>query len=231
MTSRSDAMADWALPPDTHLVIDDEIMGPFDAPAIRALIAEGRVTAGTFAWHPALDGWAALENLPELSWLLSLPARSEEAPQSAVVPGAPAVEPARLGPRLAAGAVDFAVWLVLAVAIGAPLSAGINWIEGADRSIFNPRFDLLAQMIAALYFMVPMSRLGGGRTPGYRLLGLRLVAHRDLQPPSLVRAFIWYLVSFARLIGWLTYFVDPQHRMLHDFASGTLVIVDRGRRA
>jgi uncharacterized RDD family membrane protein YckC len=85
-------------------------------------------------------------------------------------------------------------------------------------------------MAAALYFIVPMSRLGGGQTPGYALLGLRLVDREKLQPPSLFRPLVWYIVSFARLIGWLTYFYDSHHRMLHDLASGTLVIVDRGRR-
>ena len=224
MISNVDEEIGRAVPPDTHLVIDDEVAGPFDAAGIRVLVAEGRVTGATYAWHPALEGWGALQTMPELAWLL------DEAPLALPEPLAPPL-PATLGRRLAAGAVDFFAWLILAVAIGAPLSAGINWLEGADRPVFNPRFDGLAQLIAALYFILPMSRVGGGRTPGYRLLGLRLVDREALRPPGLFRAFIWYVVSFARLVGWVTYFMDSEHRMLHDLASGTRVIVDHGRAA
>ena len=224
MISLMDDIIQQTIPPDTHLVVDDEVAGPFDAAQIRALVAKGRVTGATYAWHPALDGWGALESMPELSWVLDAPLAPAE---PATIPPAPAT----LGSRLAAGAIDFIIWLALAVAVGAPLSAGLNWAEGVNQTVFNPRFDGLAQLIAALYFILPMSRVGGGHTLGYRLLGLRLVDRRELRPPSLVRTFIWYAVSFARLIGWVTYFVDSRHRMLHDLASGTLVIADRGRRA
>jgi len=209
-------------PPDIHLVVDDKIVGPISSDEIVALHMGGRIGPATLAWHPALDGWAAIETLPEISALLPLAAAAEPKPGDA------AAQLAGFGVRFAAGAVDMLAWLSSIIAIALPLGLWTNFVQGLDRPLLGSRFDLLAQVGAALYFILPMSRIGGGATPGYSIFGLRLVDRRSLRPPTFLKTVIWYITTYVRLVGCLTFFIDSHNRMLHNLASDTLVIVDRG---
>ncbi len=205
------------LPPDIHVVIDDRDTGPLEAAEVSALVALGRAGPRTLAWHPALDDWAQIGTLPEMAQLLI--------PEIATVPQPLALAPA--GRRILAGAIDLALWLSLTFSMGLALSVAARLMGAAADPLAGWNFDLLAQSAGALYFIILMSRIGGGATPGYHLLGLRLVDRRRLQPPGVASTCIWYVTSFLRSIGFVTVFFDPRRRMLHNMISGTLVVVVR----
>ena len=208
------------LPPGVHLVIDGADRGPIDAASFGSLAAEGRIGAATLAWHPGLDDWTEIGRLPELAGLIGPAASLEVRPAVPVIAG--------LVPRLAAGTVDLVAWLGLVALLSVPLGLTSALTGASDDPALAHRFDLLAQGTAAIYYLVLMSGLGGGASLGYRLLGLRLVKEPDFAPPSLLRTIVWYIVTYVRIVGWLTYFFDSKRRMLHNIVSQTLVIVARG---
>jgi len=207
------------LPPDIHLVMGGADVGPIDGDAFMRLAADGRIGPATLAWHPALDAWAEIRQLPELAWVLARPV-APQAAQSCRLAG--------LGRRLAAGSVDMLVWLAAVNALAFPLGLTSALTGASEDSDLAMRFNLMAQIVAAAYFILPMSRIGGGATPGYRLFGLRLVAADDLRAPGAIRTVVWYIVTYVRFVGWLTYFIDSRRRMLHNIVSNTIVIVARG---
>jgi uncharacterized RDD family membrane protein YckC len=208
------------LPPYIHLILDEKDTGPLEPDEIFRLYAEGRISPMTPAWHPALDDWQEIAHLPELAWILATPFESAEVRLALPVL-------ADFGPRFAAGAVDLAIWLMLVTLIGILLGIVMNRIQGIEGPVLGVRFNILAQIGALLYFVLPMSRIGGGATPGYFLFGLKLVDRDNLQAPGLIQTFVWYMTTYVRLVGCLTYFIDTQHRMFHNFVSRTLVIIDR----
>jgi len=221
---RPSDLKELPLPPGVHLVIDGADSGPIDPETFHRLASEGRVGPGTLAWYPEIENWTEIRHLPELTRALeSPPAEARARAQSPAMAG--------LAVRLAAGAVDAVAWLGLVGLLSVPLGLTPVLIGASDDPELARRFDLLAQGTAAVYYVAPMSRLGGGATIGYRLFGLRLVATGDLGPPSVLRAIVWYIVSYVRLIGWITYFFDSKRRMLHNIVSNTLVIVAGGPRS
>ncbi len=141
---------------------------------------------------------------------------------------AAAAEPPALagfGVRVGAAAIDLVLWLALSLATGIILYGLAQLGGSADDPISGGRLSLLAQCAAALYFIGLMSRIGGGATVGYRLFGLRLVDQKTLTPPDLFCAILWYVTSYVRFIGFVTFFFDPRRRMLHNLTSGTVVVV------
>ena len=203
-------------PPEIHLVVDGAVVGPVDESAMAKLVSEGRVGSHTLAWHAALDEWAPVETLPELRWLIG---PSQEA---SVVPG---VVFAGFARRLAAGSVDTVLCSAMLVAPAAVLGFWPVLIGVEQDLVFDLWFNFLGSAATAAYFVLPMSWIGGGATPGYRLFGLRLIEEKTLRPPGLLRTAAWYVVTFGLFVGWLTYFVDPKRRMLHNLISHTLVIL------
>jgi uncharacterized RDD family membrane protein YckC len=208
---------DPPLPPDVHFVVDAADLGPLGSDQVMRLVADGRIGPKTLAWHPALDQWTEVEYLPELNWLIQSGGPIAVAPPTPVLAG--------LGARVAAGVVDIVLWLGIAIGTAAAFGYWPALAGPQNDPDFDRWFDLLAEFGAAVYFIIPMSRIGGGATPGYRLFRLRLVVEPSLQPPDLLRTLVWYIVTFGRVIGWLTYFVDSKRRMLHNLVSNTLVIV------
>jgi len=83
----------------------------------------------------------------------------------------------------------------------------------------------LGFLVIVAYYVVCLSRVGGGRTLGCRALGLRLVDQDTGELISLSRAFVWWLVAvIAGVVSWLWFFSDRKKRMLHNIASRSVVI-------
>jgi len=83
---------------------------------------------------------------------------------------------------------------------------------------------------AALFFTVAV-RLFGGRTPGKKLLGTRVVRLNG-EPLSWWDSFSrfgGYLIGpVTGFLGWLQVFWDPNRQAIHDRIAGTVVIRTRG---
>lgn len=83
-------------------------------------------------------------------------------------------------------------------------------------------------LVSLVYFLIFWSHLGGGRTLGMRLLGLRVVQVNDLAAPGILTAFVRWIglwVSFAFCFAgviWVAF--DSLNQGWHDKIAGTLVI-------
>lgn len=100
------------------------------------------------------------------------------------------------------------------------LAAGITMLVGAALSF----------VLLFCYWWVPVAR--SGRTPGKRLLGLRIVSMATGGPPSTLRALGRYCLMVLFSITVVGFFLDclwplwdqPYRQSLHDKAVGTYVI-------
>ena len=83
-------------------------------------------------------------------------------------------------------------------------------------------------LVSLVYFVLFWSHLGGGRTLGMRLFGLRVVQEEDMAPPGIFTALIrWFglWVSFAFcFVGVIWVAFDSRHQGWHDKIARTLVI-------
>jgi uncharacterized RDD family membrane protein YckC len=83
-------------------------------------------------------------------------------------------------------------------------------------------------LVSLVYFVILWSRLGGGRTLGMRLLGLKVIQEKDGAAPEIGTALIRWLglwLSFAVcFVGVIWVAVDSRHQGWHDKIARTLVI-------
>jgi uncharacterized RDD family membrane protein YckC len=151
-----------------------------------------------------------------------------------------AARPAPLHRRALAFLIDLTI-------IGAPAGA-------VGRLMFDPLSDLgeygrlIGAVLVALYFGYFDSRLGGGRSPGKRWLGLQVVSLTSgLLPPAraAARALIvttptllngvtvdamlapmaeLLIIGLGLSLTYLAIFNRPSHRSLHDLATAALVV-------
>jgi uncharacterized RDD family membrane protein YckC len=130
--------------------------------------------------------------------------------------------------RAVALAVDVAIAHVIVFAGGAILALVASLVG-------DLQLDTLGRVLAAVawaaviatYFIVFWTT--AGRTPGMRLMGLRVVAP-DGGHPGAVRATV-RLVGLALAIiplfaGFLPVLVDDRRRALQDFMASTVVVYD-----
>jgi uncharacterized RDD family membrane protein YckC len=82
-------------------------------------------------------------------------------------------------------------------------------------------------LVALVYFVFFWSYLGGGRTLGMRLLGIRVI-HEDGKPLGILGAsvrFVGLIVSFLFcFLGVIWVGLDPRKQGWHDKLAGSLVV-------
>lgn len=143
------------------------------------------------------------------------------------------VELAGLGSRTAAALVDISL-LTLAL-LGAVVTVVLLRVHvpGMVGSWAIAVLYLVVNFLILAYFGL-FEALAGGRTPGKRLIGLRVVMDdgRPLTPAAatlrtLVRLVDMFFPLLPFLPGMIAIAAHPHHKRLGDLAAGTLVVRDR----
>ena len=130
---------------------------------------------------------------------------------------------AGVGSRFVAGGIDFAIQIVVIVALGF-LLRGLGAAGAA----------ILSSMVFAVIFFydVLFEVLGRGRTPGKRACGLRVVAAGG-RPITLGRSSVRNLLRLIDIlpsfyaVGMVVIFVTPRNQRIGDLVAGTHVVRDR----
>jgi len=82
--------------------------------------------------------------------------------------------------------------------------------------------------VSFIYFVIFWSWLGGGRTLGMRLLGLRVLREQSMAPPGIIAAVVRWIglwISFAVcFVGVIWVAFDSRHQGWHDKLARTLVV-------
>jgi uncharacterized RDD family membrane protein YckC len=134
--------------------------------------------------------------------------------------------------RAVAFAVDFVLVLVIYLAASVPFALRARGASGGDLILeFNP-FDGLWGLVAMIVYFGLLTYIGKGRTPGKRLMRIRVVStsHERLSLwHSIERALGYAASALEGGFGFAQYFVHPNHRTVHDRIAETIV-VDEGRQ-
>jgi uncharacterized RDD family membrane protein YckC len=130
---------------------------------------------------------------------------------------------AGLGSRFIAGMIDFFIRLL-------PLIALIVLVDPRNGAIGAAIFAL-ADFGLQFFYYVLFETLGGGRTPGKRAAGLRVVRSGG-QPVTFVRSMLRNIMRVIDalafyFVGMVTIFITTNNQRLGDLAADTLVIRDR----
>jgi uncharacterized RDD family membrane protein YckC len=130
---------------------------------------------------------------------------------------------AGIGSRFIAGGVDFGIQLLVIVALALILEPA----AGTGAAIFTS-----ASFLLIFFYDVLFEVLGGGRTPGKRMNGLRVVRSGG-RPITLVRSALRNILRLIDIlpgvyaIGMAAIFISPRNQRVGDLAGGTYVIRDR----
>jgi uncharacterized RDD family membrane protein YckC len=139
--------------------------------------------------------------------------------------------PSRLMAFLVDALINLGVVLVAGIAASALYSA-MGTSGGVAEAVALTVFSLTLVLGHFLYFAI-LEATSGGRTPGKRALGLRVVRIDGSAPglsESLVRN-IARLVDYTLGIGLFVAFFHPQSRRVGDLLAGTMVIRERSAAA
>ena len=137
---------------------------------------------------------------------------------------------ADVGSRAAALALDLAI-IVLALILVGFVANGLNALDDALQSVTEPIFVFLLFLAFWGYFFL-FEALWGGRTPGKRALGLRVV-HLGGEPLSLHGSALRNVLRFvdlqaAGMVGAVCIVVNRRAQRLGDLVAGSLVVRDAG---
>ncbi len=139
---------------------------------------------------------------------------------------------ADVGSRAAALAIDFTILFVTLTLVGF-VADRLGLLDDALRSIVRPLFIILLFLAQWGYFFL-FEALWGGRTPGKRALGLRVV-HTGGEPVSPHGAALRNLLRIVDLgvglVGVLSILVSSRAQRLGDLVGGTVVLHDAGGSA
>ncbi len=147
-------------------------------------------------------------------------------------------EVAGLGSRFAAGVVDTFIVGFLVVGLLAVFWLGGEAIPFATFAVSALRGIALLSVFVLLWgFHLYFETFRGGRSPGKRLLGLRVVSEGGL-PCTLSRAAVRNLLRVVDVfpppfygLGGVVMFLDPRARRIGDLAAGTVVVRERALAA
>jgi uncharacterized RDD family membrane protein YckC len=135
--------------------------------------------------------------------------------------------PSRFMAFLVDGLINLGVLIVAAIA-GSALYNAMGSSGGVAEAVALTVFSLTLVVGHFLYFAI-LEATSGGRTPGKRALGLRVVRIDGSAPglgESLVRN-IARIVDYTLGIGLFVAFFHPQSRRVGDLLAGTVVIRER----
>jgi uncharacterized RDD family membrane protein YckC len=130
---------------------------------------------------------------------------------------------AGVGSRFIAGGVDFAIQL----AVISSMALILQPAGGAGAAIFTS-----AAFALIFFYDVLFEVLGGGRTPGKRLNGLRVVSTGG-RPITLVRSALRNILRVIDIlpgfyaVGMTVIFISSRNQRIGDLAAGTHVVRDR----
>lgn len=140
---------------------------------------------------------------------------------------------AGLGSRSAAFLLDLLIVLLLESAFGWSVSYLMHFFPWTS-SYLIALMIFIAFMLLWGYFAL-FEFYGAGKTPGKRLIGIRVI-HENGQNLTFLAAFIRNLLRIVDFLpalfflGIIMIFFHPMHRRLGDLASGTIVVHERRRR-
>jgi uncharacterized membrane protein SpoIIM required for sporulation/uncharacterized RDD family membrane protein YckC len=141
------------------------------------------------------------------------------------------LELAGLGSRMAAAIWDLLV-LLLMLSLVSVASTIITTLAESVAGWAGAVFVLVLFLVSWGYFAL-FEALAGGRTPGKRRIGIRVVmdtGHPITFPAAMIRNLV-RLVDIqpvpSYFVGLLFVFFHPQHKRLGDLVAGTIVVRDR----
>lgn len=134
---------------------------------------------------------------------------------------------AGIGTRFLAAALDFLIWVILAVIliVGA-IALGAFGVVGRDTALIL--LGSLAFLILYAYYII-FETLWQGQTPGKRALKIRVI-RRSGHPIGFTDAFIRNVVRIVDSlpafygVGVITMFISEESRRLGDYAAGVIVV-------
>jgi uncharacterized RDD family membrane protein YckC len=140
----------------------------------------------------------------------------------------PAVVPyAGLATRAVALALDMAIAQAIVFAGGAVLALVASLVGDLAFGTVERILAAIAwAVVVAFYFVLFWST--AGRTPGMRVMALRVLDASSGGHPSVGRSIVRLIALGLCIIplfaGFLTVLVDDRRRGLHDFVAGTVVV-------
>jgi uncharacterized RDD family membrane protein YckC len=140
---------------------------------------------------------------------------------------APRVElqPADLGARAAAAAIDLLILAAIDVVV-VYFTMQICGLSLQDFAVL-PKRPLMAFLVLQNGgYLIAFT--AGGQTLGKMAAGIKVVPARSERPldvgRSVIRTLVWVALAFPAGLGFLTALVGREHRGLHDRCAGTRVV-------
>lgn len=158
--------------------------------------------------------------------------KGSESARMAELDGAPL---ASFPARAIAFTIDFAIAAASFVAggmVGAIVLIKIGWIPDNVHVDFDPfHHEHWQSLIYFVIFTAASNYIGNGATIGKKIMKIRavsLIHHRLSLWHSIERALGYGASALEAFFGFFQYFIDPNHRTVHDRIAQTIVITERG---
>ncbi|MGA7316885.1 MAG: RDD family protein [Silvibacterium sp.] len=136
--------------------------------------------------------------------------------------------------RAVAFLIDFAIAALSFVAVGMAgtlIALKLGWLRGDIHIDFDPfHHEHWQSVVYYVVFVAASNYIGNGATVGKRLMKIRTVSlvHERLSLwHSLERALGYGASALEAFFGFFQYFIDPDHRTVHDRIVETIVITQQ----